>query len=270
MMQQSKWLTFLKWIPIFLIFGFIVLPVFMVVWISFFSTSLITFPPKGYSFKWFVELLHHQEFMSSFLLSLKVSFFAMIISLVLGLLGSIALIRYDFKGRKILELLFLSPLIVPTIITGIGIYIFLFNAERLIGIDMVPNLWALVTAHVIICIPWTVRLISAGLLSINPSLEEAAIDLGSTRTQAFVKIVLPNLRPSIIAAAILSFIHSFNNLEISLMLVRPGELTLPIEILNYVFWKVDPLIAAVSTVQIILIGILMWIANKFISIGKVF
>ncbi|WP_378933471.1 ABC transporter permease [Metabacillus herbersteinensis] len=259
-----------KNIPIYLIFGFIILPVVMVIWISFFSTQLITFPPKGYSVHWYTDLLEHSDFLGSFFLSLKVSFFAMILSLILGLLGSIALIRFQFKGKKFLELLFLSPLIVPTIITGIAIYVFLYNFERWSNMDLVPSAWSLILAHVIISIPWTVRLISAGLQSISPSLEEAAIDLGSTRFKAFCDIVLPNLRPSIIAAGILSFIHSFNNLEISLMLVSPGETTLPIEILNYVFWKVDPLIAAVSTVQIILIGILMWIANRFIKISKVF
>lgn len=132
--------------------------------------------------------------------------------------------------------------------------------------NLVPSYWSLVIAHIIIALPWTVRLISAGLQSISPSLEEASIDLGSTKVQAFYNIVLPNLRPSIIAAAILSFIHSFNNLEISLMLVSPGETTLPIEILNYVTWRIDPLIAAVSTVQILLIAILMWIANRFVKV----
>jgi len=268
-MMIILFLRFLKSIPIFLIFGFIILPVFMVVWISFFSTELITFPPKGYSLHWYENLQQQSGFLESFFLSLRVSFLAMIISLILGLMCSVALIRYQFKGKKIFELLFLSPIIVPTIITGIAIYIFLFNAEMIINMDLVPSTWTLIAAHVIISIPWTVRLISAGLQSISPSLEEAAIDLGSTKFQAFCNIVLPSLKPSIIAAGVLSFIHSFNNLEISLMLVKPGETTLPIEILNYVFWKVDPLIAAVSTVQIILIGVLMWIVSRFTNLSKV-
>lgn len=267
--MESTWKRIVKKIPIYLIFGFIILPVFMVVWISFFSTELITFPPKGYSLKWYQSLPEQLGFLNSFYLSLKVSFFAMVISLILGLAASIALIRYDFKGKKFFELLFLSPLIVPTIISGIAIYIFLFNVQNMFDANLVPSLWSLVFAHVIIGLPWTVRIISAGLLNINPSLEEASINLGSTRFGAFINVVLPNLKPSIIAAAVLSFIYSFNNLEISLMLVMPGETTLPIEILNYVFWRVDPLIATVSTVQILIIGLLMWIVNKFVNISKV-
>ncbi|MFC4557869.1 ABC transporter permease [Virgibacillus kekensis] len=264
--MNSSFIGFVKKIPIILIFGFITLPLFMVVWISFFSQEIIIFPPESYSLEWYKELLNHRQFLSSFMLSLKVSVTAMIFSLILGLLGSIVLVRYNFKGKKVFELLFLSPLVVPSIITGIAVYIYLFNVERILRMDLVPSYWSLVVAHIIIALPWTVRLISAGLQNISPSLEEASIDLGSSRFQAFLRIVLPNLRPSIIAAAILSFIYSFNNLEISLMLVSPGETTLPIEILNYVFWKVDPLIAAVSTAQIILIAILMWIATRFIKV----
>lgn len=256
----------IKKIPILLIFGFITLPLFMVLWISFFSQQLIIFPPKGYSLEWYKALADQQQFLGSFILSLKVSLTATVLSLILGLLSSIAIVRYNFKGKKIVEMLFLSPLIVPSIITGIAIYVYLFNLERMSNMNLVPSYWSLVVAHIIIAMPWTVRLISAGLQSISPSLEEASIDLGSTRFQAFYKIVLPNLRSSIVAAAILSFIHSFNNLEISLMLVSPGETTLPIEILNYVTWRIDPLIAAVSTVQIILVAILMWIANRFIKV----
>ena len=265
-MSNRNILSYVKKIPILLIFIFITLPLFMVLWISFFSQQLIVFPPKGYSFEWYTSLIEHTKFLDSFFLSLKVSLTSTLFSIVLGLLSSIAIVRYNFRGKKILEMLFLSPLIVPSIITGIAIYIYLFNLERMSNVDLVPSYWSLVIAHIIIALPWTVRLISAGLQSISPSLEEASIDLGSTKIQAFFNIVLPNLRSSIIAAAILSFIHSFNNLEISLMLVSPGETTLPIEILNYVTWRIDPLIAAVSTVQIILIAILMWIANRFVKV----
>lgn len=266
--MESIWIRIFKKIPIYLIFGFIILPVIMVVWISFFSTDLISFPPKGYSLKWYEALPEQLNFLSSFYLSMKVSFFAMLISLALGLFGSVAIVRYDFKGKKILEMLFLSPLIVPTIISGIAIYMFLFKIQTMANLDFVPSMWSLILAHVIITIPWTVRIISAGLLNINPSLEEASINLGSTRLGAFINVVLPILKPSLIAAAVLSFIYSFNNLEISLMLVMPGETTLPIEILNYVFWRIDPLIATVSTIQIAIIGILLLIVSRFVNLGK--
>ncbi|NHM31298.1 ABC transporter permease [Neobacillus terrae] len=255
---------------ILLIFGFITLPVFMVIWISFFKNQLIVFPPKGYSTHWYMQLADQGNFAMAFFFSLEVSLLAMIISLVLGLLSSLAITHYEFRGKQTLQTFLLSPLVVPAIITGIAIYIFLFKSENWLGFNLVPSFWSLTFAHVIITLPWTVRLISAGLQGVNRSLEEAAVDLGASKLQTFWYVIMPSIRPSLVAAGIFAFIFSFNNLEISLMLVSPRQTTLPIEILNYVFWKVDPFIAAVSTVQIIVIAGLMLIADRFVGLSKVF
>jgi putative spermidine/putrescine transport system permease protein len=252
------------------IFGFILLPVLMVIFMSFISTPLITFPPKGYSFSWYLQLFEQSKFANAFFFSIQVSLLAMLISLVLGFFTAIALTRYQFKGKNPIQNLFLSPLVVPAIITGIAIYIFLFNVEKWSGLNIVPSFWSLTMAHVIITIPWTVRLLMAGLEGVNRSLEEAAIDLGANRFQAYWYVIIPSIRPSIVASGIFAFIFSFNNLEISLMLVGPGKATLPIEILNYVFWKIDPLIAAISTIQILVIAVLMIIADKLVGLSKVF
>lgn len=96
------------------------------------------------------------------------------------------------------------------------------------------------------------------------------MDLGASKWRAFWRITLPIIRPSIVAAGIFAFIFSFGNLEVSLMLVEPGESTIPIEILNYVFWKVDPTIAAVATVKIVITGILMLIADRVVGLSNVF
>jgi putative spermidine/putrescine transport system permease protein len=255
---------------IFLIFAFMLLPVVMVVWISFFKSSAIMFPPKGYSLQWYGKLLEQDNFLNAFLYSLKISFIAMLISLVLGLLSSVAITQFEFRGKQFLQSLFLSPLVVPAIITGIAIYIFMFNLGQILGVNFVPSTWSLILANFVIAIPWTVRLLTAGLQGVNKSQEEAAIDLGASRFQAFWHVTLPSIRPSLVAAGIIAFIFSFDSLELSLMLVSPGQSTLPIEILNYVFWKLDPLIAAVSTIQIIIVGILMVIADRFVGLSKVF
>ncbi len=269
-MNQSILSRILSKAVIFAIFGFMLLPVIMVVWISFFQSSMIMFPPKGYSFKWYAKLLDQANFLDAFIYSIQISIAAMLISLVLGLLSAIAITQYEFKGKHFLQSLFLSPLVVPAIITGIAIYIFMFNAGQLIGIKLVPSTWSLILANVVITIPWTVRLITAGLQGVSKSQEEAAIDLGASKLQTLWYVTIPSIRPSLVAAGIFSFIFAFDSLELSLMLVSPGQSTLPIEILNYVFWKLDPLIAAVSTVQIIIVAILMMIADRFVGLSKVF
>jgi putative spermidine/putrescine transport system permease protein len=245
-------------------------PVVLVVWISFFAQPLILFPPKGYSLTWYQNILEQWNFINAFILSFQVALTAMAVSMVIGLLASIGLTRFKLPGRHTLQSLFLSPLVVPVIITGMAMYIFFIRIERFMGVELVPSFVVLVLAHVVITIPWTVRLITAGLIGINAELEEAAMDLGASKWRAFWLITLPIIRPSIVAAGIFAFIFSFGNLEVSLMLVGPGETTIPIEILNYVFWKVDPTIAAVATVRIVITGILMLIADRVIGLSNVF
>jgi putative spermidine/putrescine transport system permease protein len=269
-MKTSTGSRFLRNTILTLIFIFILLPVGMVVYMSLISNSLITFPPKGYSFSWYSKILDQPDFFNAFILSFEVAFVATIFSLIIGLLTSLALSKYEFKGKGFLQNIYLSPLVVPAIITGIAIYIFLFNAQKWLGLRIVPSMASLIIAHIVITIPWTVRLIHAGLEGTSQSLEEAAINLGASRFKAYWHVIIPTIRPSLIAAGIFAFIFSFNNLEISLMLVSPGQTTLPIAIYNYVFWKLDPLIAAVSTVQIVIIAILMIIADRIVGLSKVF
>ena len=252
------------------IFAFLLAPVDLVVWISFFSQQLIAFPPKGYSLIWYRNILDQKNFIDAFILSFQVALAATAISMLIGLLASIGLTRFNLPGKNTLQNLFLSPLVVPVIITGMAMYIFFIRFQRMIGIELVPSFAALVLAHVVITIPWTVRLITAGLIGINEELEEAAMDLGASKWRAFWRVTLPIIRPSIVAAGIFAFIFSFGNLEVSLMLVSPGETTIPIEILNYVFWKMDPTIAAVATVRTVITAALMLIADRVVGLSNVF
>lgn len=252
------------------IFAFLLAPVLLVVWISFFSQQLIAFPPKGYSLAWYQNLWEQTNFIDAFFLSFEVALAATAVSMVIGLLASVGLTRFDLPGKHSLQSLFLSPLVVPVIITGMAMYMFFIRFQRMIGLDLVPSFLVLVLAHVVITLPWTVRLITAGLTGINEELEEAAMDLGASKWRAFWCVTLPIIRPSIVAAGIFAFIFSFGNLEVSLMLVGPGEATIPIEILNYVFWKVDPTIAAVATVRIAITAVLMLIADRVVGLSNVF
>jgi putative spermidine/putrescine transport system permease protein len=264
-----KFKRILNFIPVAVIMGFVLLPVILVFWISFFSTSFISFPPPGYSLKWYVNLLQQSTFVSAAVLSLEVALITMFFSVIIGTMTSLALSNMR-RGREVLQTLFLSPLTVPSIVTGIAVYMTFTMVERIVYIDLVPSMVLLTLGHIVITIPWSIRLISSGLMGINRSLEEAALNLGAGRIKAFLLVVFPQIRPSLMAAAIFSFIVSFGNLEISLMLVSPGHNMLPMETLNYVFWNMDPTIAALSSVQVLFIIILLFIVNKFVGLSKVF
>jgi putative spermidine/putrescine transport system permease protein len=259
----------LLFIPVALAFFLIILPVFLVFWISIFSTSFIAFPPPGYSLKWYRELLSKASFVDAAALSVEIALIVTVVSVVIGLLTSLALMHMQ-TGRETLQTFYLSPLAVPTIVTGIAIYVTFAMLERVMLINLVPSMWLLVLGHVVVIIPTSIRLIMSGLMGINPNLEEASLNLGATRFQAFTKVVFPQMRPTIMAATIFAFIGSFGNLEISLMLVSPGRNMLPMETLNYVLWNMDPTIAALSSVQVVFIIILLLVVNKLVGLSVVF
>jgi putative spermidine/putrescine transport system permease protein len=130
-------------------------------------------------------------------------------------------------------------------------------------------MWLMVLGHVMVIIPTSIRLITSGFMGVNPSLEEAALNLGATRLQAFINVVFPQVRSTLMAATIFAFISSFGNLEISLMLVSPGHNMLPMETLNYVLWNMDPTIAALSSVQVVFIVILLFVVNRLVGLSIV-
>jgi putative spermidine/putrescine transport system permease protein len=256
-------------IPVVLAFLLILLPVVLVFWISFFSTSFLAFPPPGYSLKWYRELLYRTSFVDAAALSMETALISTVISVLTGLAASLALVHLR-RGRELLQTFYLSPLTVPAIVTGIAVYVTFTRVERLLHLDLVPSMWLMVLGHVMVLIPTSIRLITSGLMGVNQSLEEAALNLGAGRLQAFVRVVFPQIRPTIMAAAIFAFIGSFGNLEISLMLVSPGHNMLPMETLNYVLWNMDPTIAALSSVQVVFIIILLFVVNRLVGLSVVF
>jgi putative spermidine/putrescine transport system permease protein len=158
---------------------------------------------------------------------------------------------------------------VPGIVAGVAIYLFYLNAENVLDVDIVGTFGGLVAAHVALTIPWTLRLVGASLGSVDQTVEEAARNLGANSVQTLCYVTLPMLRPAIMASALFSFIVSFENLEVTLPLVGPGHTTLPIAIMQYLEFNMDPTIAAVSAVQILVLGVVMLVTDRFVKISQV-
>ena len=177
--------------------------------------------------------------------------------------------RAELRFREALNTLLLSPLMVPGIVTGTALYLFFVDVEMATELPLKGSISGLVLGHILITIPWTVRLIAANLVGVDRAIEEAAMNLGANRLQTLLKVTLPLIRPGVVAAALFSFVVSFGNLELSLFLVGPGVTTLPIAILQYLEWKIDPTIAAVSLIQIALILAGMVVTNRFVRLSQV-
>jgi putative spermidine/putrescine transport system permease protein len=256
---------------------FIVLaPLLAVIWVSFFENKIIGFPPSGYTLKWFVNAWNFERFHRGFLLSVEVGLIATAVSLLTGVPAALALARKTFAGHETVHTLLMSPLIVPGIVAGAAIYMFFIEIEVFlndqlnVGLPLSGSLFGLCLAHSLLALPWTVRLVAASLIGMDRQMEEAAMSLGATPWRTFWRITLPVIRPGIVASAMFSFVISFVDLEKSLFLVGPGRTTLPIEMVNYLEWNIDPTIAAVATMQTLLIAAALIISDRFFKLTRAF
>jgi putative spermidine/putrescine transport system permease protein len=145
---------------------------------------------------------------------------------------------------------------------------FIWVADHLF-IDVTTGFWGLFLAHTLLTLPGSVRLISANLVGLDRAVEEAAMNLGAGPVKTFFYVTVPLMRAGVIAAALFSFIISFENLEISLLLVGPGSTTLPIALMQYLEFNMDPTVAAASTLQVVIIAALLLIADRHVKLSRV-
>lgn len=219
---------------------------FLIIFVaSFGAESTLAFPPSGFSLQWFEKVFSVRMFRDAFTTSLQVAVLGTTTALILGVPAAYALVRFQFKGKDTLELLFSSPAIVPGLVVGLALLRFFVLVSGL------PVLFGLYLGHTAILFPYTVRVVSGSLRNLDPSIEEAAQSLGANRLRSFLLVTLPNIRSGILAAFILAFITSFNNVPISLFLTGPGVATLPIQMMLYMEYYFDPTIAALSTILIV-------------------
>ncbi|MCI0755077.1 ABC transporter permease [Teichococcus vastitatis] len=249
-------------------FTLMLAPVVTVMVISVFRQEIVSFPPSGFTLRWYLNAWDRQEFARGFISSLQVASLATLIGVPLGTAAALALVRSGMRGGAAISTLLLGPLAVPGVVAGTALYMFYLRAEFWLDRDITSTLQGLVAAHVLLTIPWTVRLVTASLQGMDRAAEEAAANLGARPFTVFRRVTLPAMRPGIIAACLFSFIQSFENLELSLLLVGPGRTTLPVAMLNYLEFRVDPTLAAVATVQILLVAVLLLVTDRFVSIAR--
>src|SRR6476659_1734223 len=169
----------------------ILLPMFFVVWLAFFAQEIPSFPPEGYSLKWFRAVPGNDRFVTGFLLSLQVAIAATAIGLAIGVPAAVCLVRWRFVGREAINNLLLLPLIVPGIVLGIALYVFHVETEIATGWPVIGSLGGLIAGHVLIAIPWAVRLITASLVGMDRAIEEAAQSLGADRLTTLRRVTMP-------------------------------------------------------------------------------
>ena len=245
------------------------MPVATVILTSFFRDEFVSFPPSGLTLKWYANAWSRHEFANGFLVSIQVALIATAIGVPLGTAAALALSRSDLSAKSAISTLLLGPLAVPGVVAGTALYLFYIKVENAVDLDIVGTLPALIGAHVLLTIPWTVRVVTASLQGLDRAAEEAAANLGARPWTVFRRVTLPMLRPGVVAACMFSFIQSFENLELTLLLVGPGKTTLPVAMLNYIEFRMDPTLSAVATVQILIVALLMLITDHFVKLSRV-
>lgn len=246
------------------------LPLLAVVWVSFFADQIIRVPPSGYTLGWYSEMWKNQTFRDGFITSVIVGVWAVIGGLAIGVPASFAIARATFPGRELVRFVLLSPLFIPAIVAGAGLFILFIRVEMATGIQLAGAPLGLSLAHVAIALPWSVRIVTASLLKIDPSLEEAARGLGAGTWTTLRRVTLPLIKPALVASALFSFLASFVDLEKTIFLVGPGQVTLPIAIMNYVEWSLDPTIAAAAVAQIAIVAVALILLDRKFSLGRTF
>lgn len=192
------------------VFALVLLPMVAVVWLSFFRQEIASFPPDGYSLRWYANAWDKKQFINGFANSLELALIAASIGVTVGTAAAVGLVRGNFPGRGFLSGLLLGPLAVPGVVLGTGLYVFFVQIDNAIDFQIVATLPGLIAAHVLLTIPWTVRLVSASLMGVTRSVEEAAANLGARPFTVFRRVVFPLALPGVIAGSALVFILCMN------------------------------------------------------------
>ncbi|MHB0952020.1 MAG: ABC transporter permease [Allorhizobium sp.] len=238
----------LFWLALIAVLAFITLPIIVVVAASLSPTSSVTFDPSQWTLGWYADLAS-PRWLDPFLLSVQVAAAVAAISGILGLLAAYALVYERIPGSDAIMSFLLSPLSVPQIVKGVAIVLFLSQ----VGLQGLLGTPALIAAHVVLALPFVTRMVATSIANFDRGLDRAARILGASKLQRLVYVLLPMVKPGVLSGVTFAFIISFNNIPLSVFLVRPGDTTLPITVINYLEYSLDPVMAAVNVASMIFI-----------------
>jgi putative spermidine/putrescine transport system permease protein len=250
-------------VPAWLLYGvsavivaFLLVPMFVPIAMSFSDTELVTFPPQGFTLRWYGSALQERDFTESFVFSLLLGAFAAAGAILIGTPAAIGLARYRFRGREAVQALILSPLIFPMLVTGIA----LLRLATSLGSQ--NTLLNLTIGHVLVTTPYVVRSVSASLAGISPSLEEAAQTLGANKFAAFWYITRPQIMDGLVSGGLFAFVSSFDNYAVSMWLSDSEHTPLPLTMFSLISRMFDPGIAAISSLMTLFALVLIVVVER--------
>ncbi|MBU9251306.1 ABC transporter permease [Burkholderia multivorans] len=243
--------------------AFIVAPLAAVMLVAFTDKGYISMPFDGASLRWFRAIFDNGDIVSAFWLSVRLALVAATLGVALAVPAALAIARYRFPGRGALTSFFLSPMMIPAVVLGIAFLRFL-SLLHLSG-----SFWALVAAHVVIVLPYALRLALSSAIGLDRDAERAALSCGASRFTAFRRVVLPMIRTGVAGGWVLSFIQSFDELTMTIFVATPGTTTLPVAMYNQIAQTIDPLVTSVSAVLIVGTVLLMLLLDRLVGLDRI-
>lgn len=240
----------------------LVAPTLVVLVVSFTDGYSLKFPPPSYSLRWYQELLNADQLQFAAMNSIKVALATTLLSVVLGVAASLAIARSASATARVLDSLFMSPLVLPALAFGFAA-LMTFSA-----VGWSVSTTTLVIGHAVVCVPYVIRTTTAALAQMDPSLLESSASLGASRLYTFRRITLPLIRPGVLAGAFIAFMSSFDNVPVSLFLRDARTDMLPIRMWQDLEGRLDVTIAALSGVIIVVTLVMMIVMERAVGLSK--
>jgi putative spermidine/putrescine transport system permease protein len=220
---------------------YLFMPILFIVLLSFGSSRWLIFPPPGWTLQWYREFFSNPEWLGSILTSFEIAAIVTVLSVLFGLLAALAVTRGTFPGRSVLQAFLLTPMILPVVVLAVALYA-LFLRTNLNG-----TLFGFVVAHLVIALPFSVIVIANSLVSFDHSIEDAAVVCGASPFQAKLRVTLPSIRLGLYAAAVFSFLCSWDEVVLAIFMASPSLQTFPVRIWTTLRADLTPVIAAAAS-----------------------
>lgn len=244
------------------IVSFVLLPFVVVAIASLNESAILSFPPKGLSLRWYANAFEYRDFADGLVNSLKIAAVGASLAMIAGAGFAYVLDRYEFRFKRLLDTVLMSPLIIPNFTIGLGLLILSAAAS------MPRTMWLVVAVHVIIVMPFVVRSVYVSLRNFERGYEDAAESLGATPLRVLLTVTLPLLLPGLVAGGLFAAILSFNEFTASLFVVNQRTQTLPVAMYNYVREYADPTLAAVSVLYVLVVAVALLIVHRLFRLEK--
>ena len=259
MIRPNRWFRALA---LFVGYGFLYVPIACLMVFSFNDSSLMT-AWSGFSLRWYVELFNDRALLSAALLSLQIAALTATAAVIIGTWAGYVLARMGrFRGFTLYIGMLSAPLVIPEVVLGISLLLLFVEMSQLVGWPQGNGLFTIWVGHVTLCVAYVAVVVQSRIRDLDHSLEEAALDLGATPLKVFFLITVPLIAPALLAAWLLAFTLSFDDVVIASFLSGPGSTTLPLEVFSRVRLGLKPEINALATLFILVVGLFVIVANR--------